>query len=92
MADVAVDPSNLARQLEDLRRQLLFFNDPLPLEDHELGTVRFAVAAQERFTQLAQRWRRRGTKLELGIGIEAGMRRSGGSASKAATTAARWGR
>jgi class 3 adenylate cyclase/putative methionine-R-sulfoxide reductase with GAF domain len=51
---------------------MVFFNDPLPLEDHELQAVGFAVAAQERFAQLAERWHKRGTELGLGIGIEAG--------------------
>ena len=51
---------------------MVFFNDPLPLEDHELQAIRLALAAQERLAQLAQRWRKRGTELGLGIGIEAG--------------------
>jgi class 3 adenylate cyclase/putative methionine-R-sulfoxide reductase with GAF domain len=51
---------------------MVFFNDPLPVEDHELQAVRLALAAQERFEELAQAWRRRGTELALGIGIEAG--------------------
>ena len=51
---------------------LVFFNDPLPLDDHELQAVRLALAAQERFRPLAERWRKRGTQLGLGIGIEAG--------------------
>jgi class 3 adenylate cyclase len=51
---------------------MVFFNDPLVVADHELQAVRFAVAAQERFAQLAEAWRKRGTELGLGIGIEAG--------------------
>jgi adenylate cyclase len=51
---------------------MVFFNDPLPVEDHELQAVRLALAAQERFDELAQVWRKRGTELGLGIGIEAG--------------------
>jgi adenylate cyclase len=51
---------------------MVFFNDPLPVEGHELQAVRLALAAQERFEQLAQAWRKRGTELGLGIGIEAG--------------------
>jgi class 3 adenylate cyclase len=51
---------------------MVFFNDPVPVADHELQAVRFALAAQERFATLADGWRRRGTELGLGIGIEAG--------------------
>jgi adenylate cyclase len=51
---------------------MVFFNDPVELHDHELAAVRFALATQERFMELAQLWRRRGTVLGLGIGIEAG--------------------
>jgi class 3 adenylate cyclase/putative methionine-R-sulfoxide reductase with GAF domain len=51
---------------------MVFLNDPIAVEDHELQAVRLALAAQERFAELAQDWRRRGTELGLGIGIEAG--------------------
>jgi class 3 adenylate cyclase len=51
---------------------MVFFNDPAPVENHELQAVRFALAAQERFAGLAEGWRKRGTELGLGIGIESG--------------------
>jgi class 3 adenylate cyclase len=51
---------------------MVFFNDPLPLERHELLAVRLALDAQERFGELSDVWRKRGTELGLGIGIEAG--------------------
>jgi class 3 adenylate cyclase len=51
---------------------LVFFNDPVPVENHELQAIRLALAAQEAFAELADGWRRRGTELGLGIGIEAG--------------------
>jgi class 3 adenylate cyclase len=51
---------------------MVFFNDPLPVPNHELQAVRLALAAQERLAELAQAWRKRGTELGLGIGIEAG--------------------
>jgi adenylate cyclase len=50
----------------------VFFNDPLPVSEHELSAVRLALAAQERFDELAGAWRKRGIELGLGIGIEAG--------------------
>jgi class 3 adenylate cyclase len=51
---------------------MVFFNDPLPVANHELQAVRLALAAQERVAQLAQEWRRWGRELGLGIGIAAG--------------------
>jgi class 3 adenylate cyclase/putative methionine-R-sulfoxide reductase with GAF domain len=51
---------------------MVFFNDPLPVEEHELQAVRLALAAQARFAELALAWRKRGIDLALGIGIEAG--------------------
>ena len=51
---------------------MVFFNDPIAVANHELQAVRLAIAEQERFEELAQWWRKRGTELGLGIGIEAG--------------------
>ena len=51
---------------------MVFFNDPLAVENHELQAIRLALAAQERFAELAHGWRKLGTELGLGIGIEAG--------------------
>src|SRR5262245_35525685 len=51
---------------------MVFFNDPVPVDDHELQAAGFALAAQERFAELAHGWLKRGTNLSIGIGIEAG--------------------
>ena len=51
---------------------MVFFNDPVAVDDHELAAIRLALAAQEQFGELARAWRKRGTELGLGIGIEAG--------------------
>jgi GAF domain-containing protein len=53
-------------------RLMVFFNDPVPVAEHELQAIGLALAAQERFTQLTASWRKRGIKLALGIGIGAG--------------------
>jgi class 3 adenylate cyclase len=51
---------------------MVFFNDPVAVEEHELQAIGLALAAQERLAELAQGWRKRGIELGLGIGIEAG--------------------
>lgn len=51
---------------------MVFFNDPLPVEYPELKAIEMALAAQERFADLAGTWRKRGFDLGLGIGIAAG--------------------
>jgi class 3 adenylate cyclase len=51
---------------------MVFFNDPLPVDEHELQAVQLALAAHARFADLADGWRKRGTQLGLGIGIAAG--------------------
>jgi len=51
---------------------MVFFNDPVPVDEHELNAVRLAVDAREHFGELAAGWRKRGTELGLGIGIAAG--------------------
>ena len=51
---------------------MAFFNDPAPIEDHELAAVRTALALGERFSTLAEGWRKRGHDLGLGIGIATG--------------------
>jgi class 3 adenylate cyclase len=50
----------------------VFFNDPLPVEEHELKAIRFALAAHDRFAGLAEAWRKKGIELGLGIGIASG--------------------
>lgn len=51
---------------------MAFFNDPSPLEDHELAAAQTAIELRERFAELAARWGRRGYELGLGIGIAVG--------------------
>jgi len=51
---------------------MVFFNDPVPVEDYEVKAIRMALAVRERFEQLAETWRKRGSDLGLGIGIASG--------------------
>ncbi len=51
---------------------MVFFNDPVQVDQHELQAVRLALAAQTEFAERAADWRKRGIDLGLGIGIGAG--------------------
>jgi class 3 adenylate cyclase len=51
---------------------LVFFNDPVPVEEHELKAIKLALDAQRQFAKVAAEWRKRGIELGLGIGIAAG--------------------
>jgi class 3 adenylate cyclase len=51
---------------------MIFFNDPIPQEDHVERAVRMAVAMRERFAPMAESWRRRGYELGFGVGIAVG--------------------
>jgi class 3 adenylate cyclase len=52
---------------------MVFFNDPRPVEDHQLAAVRTACEMRKRFGVLSTAWRKRGYELGLGIGIAAGF-------------------
>ena len=51
---------------------MVFFNDPVPLPDHEAQAARMAVALRERVEALAVGWSKSGIELEIGIGIASG--------------------
>jgi adenylate cyclase len=51
---------------------LVFFNDPVKLDDPAWQAVRLAVAMRDRTAELSAEWKRRGHNLELGIGIAVG--------------------
>jgi class 3 adenylate cyclase len=51
---------------------MVFFNDPVPVTDHELHAARLAVAMRDRMSELAMGWRKRGYELGLGAGIAVG--------------------
>jgi class 3 adenylate cyclase len=52
---------------------LVYFNDPLRVDDPAWNAVRLAIAMRERAAELSTQWRRRGHDLQLGIGIAMGF-------------------
>lgn len=51
---------------------MIFFNDPVVLDNPAEHAVRMAVEMQRQFTYLDARWRKRGYDLHMGIGIAQG--------------------
>ena len=51
---------------------MIFFNDPVPIENPVGKSMRMALDLQERFAPLHDMWRKRGHELNLGIGIAQG--------------------
>lgn len=52
---------------------LVFFNDPVKLDDPAWNAVQLAIAMRDRTAELSTHWRRRGHELTLGIGIAIGF-------------------
>jgi class 3 adenylate cyclase/CheY-like chemotaxis protein len=51
---------------------MIFFNDPVPVENPAERAVRMAVAMRERAAGLTAKWKKQGYELDLGIGIAQG--------------------
>jgi adenylate cyclase len=51
---------------------MVFFNDPIPQEDHTEKAVRMAMEMQARVGGLRQGWLKKGYDLDLGVGMAAG--------------------
>ena len=51
---------------------MVFFNDPVPCPDPAARAVRMAVGMRERVGELEMEWRKRGFRLEFGVGIALG--------------------
>jgi class 3 adenylate cyclase len=51
---------------------MVFFNDPAPVEQHELQAAKLALAMRAGVAQLAAHWEKRGYELGLGAGIAVG--------------------
>lgn len=51
---------------------MIFFNDPIKLDNPEANAVKMALAMQAQFVPLRAAWKKRGHDLDLGIGIAQG--------------------
>jgi class 3 adenylate cyclase len=51
---------------------MVWFNDPQPVEGHQLKAVQMAIAMRDRFNALAASWRKKGYELGFGVGIATG--------------------
>ena len=51
---------------------MIYFNDPLKVDNPAAVAVRMAITMQERFAALVHGWRKRGYALSMGIGIAQG--------------------
>jgi len=51
---------------------MVFFNDPIPQEDHTEKAVRMAMEMQTRVKDLRQGWLKKGYNLDLGVGMASG--------------------
>lgn len=56
---------------------LIFFGDPVPMEDHAERAVRMAIDMQKKAKELAPEWHEYGHELGLGIGINTGFMTAG---------------
>jgi len=51
---------------------MIFFNDPVPIDNPAERAVRMAVAMRARVAEMVARWRKRGYQLDWGVGIADG--------------------
>jgi len=52
---------------------LIFFGDPIPMEDHAVRAVRMAIDMQKKIADLKREWLQYGHELGVGIGINTGF-------------------
>jgi len=57
---------------------MVFFNDPVPIDDAAERAARMALAMQRAVAALGVGWRRRGYDLQMGVGIAQGFATIGG--------------
>jgi class 3 adenylate cyclase/PAS domain-containing protein len=51
---------------------MILFNDPVPVENHELQAIRMALVMRDSVGALADGWKKRGYALGFGVGIAGG--------------------
>jgi class 3 adenylate cyclase len=51
---------------------MILFNDPVPIENHELQAIRMALVMRDSVTVLTREWKKRGHALGFGVGIAGG--------------------
>jgi class 3 adenylate cyclase/PAS domain-containing protein len=51
---------------------MILFNDPVPVEDHEMQAIRMALRMRESMAMLTVGWKKRGYLLGFGVGIAGG--------------------
>jgi class 3 adenylate cyclase/PAS domain-containing protein len=51
---------------------MILFNDPMPIENHEMQAIRMALVMRDSVAALARGWRKRGHALGFGVGIAGG--------------------
>jgi class 3 adenylate cyclase/CheY-like chemotaxis protein len=57
---------------------MVFFNDPVLIDDPAPRAVRMALAMQQQMVGLSDNWRRRGYQLQMGVGVAQGFATIGG--------------
>jgi class 3 adenylate cyclase/PAS domain-containing protein len=51
---------------------MILFNDPMPVENHELQAIRMSLIMRDSVATLARGWKKRGHALGFGVGIAGG--------------------
>jgi adenylate cyclase len=57
---------------------MIFFNDPVPVQNPAERAIRMALAMRERVAELTVKWRKQGYELDFGVGIAQGYATIGG--------------
>ena len=51
---------------------MILFNDPMPVDEHEMQAIRMALRMRDSMAVLARGWKKRGYALGFGVGIAGG--------------------